>query len=97
MERVAVFFGLLLGRVVAVSQSNDWIVNQQTTTSSLDTSLPGVITLSNGLISRTFATDPCFATVEYMLVPQQCTFFRALSPEATVSLNGTSFSVSRYL
>ena len=85
---------VLMWSCAAVSQGADWIVNTQTQHSTLDESTPGFITLGNGLISRTFAISPCFSTVEYMLVPQRSTFFRALSPEAIVTLNGTSYAVS---
>jgi hypothetical protein len=94
----AVYFKVLLSlsylaAVCAVSQAADWIVNTQTQVSTLDTSVPGFITLSNGLISRQFAISPCFGTVEYLQIPAQRTFFRALSPEATVSINATTFSI----
>jgi hypothetical protein len=76
-----------------VSQSQDWIVNTQTQPSILDTSLAGFITLTNGLISRQFSISPCFGTVEYLLVPSRRTFFRALSPEATATINGSVFNI----
>jgi len=77
------------------SQSNDWLVSTSIPPStSLTTSPDGsVITLSNGLISRSFIINPCFATVEYMREDTQTTFLRGLSPEATLTLNNVSINI----
>ena len=85
----------LLNAAAGVSQSADWIVNRQEQKSTLETNVPGYVTLQNGLISRTFSISPCFGTVEYMLVQQRRTFFRALSPEGTATFNGSLFEVKK--
>jgi hypothetical protein len=82
-----------------ISQSADYLVNPSTPApSTLTPSADGTrITLSNGLISRTFSTTPCFTTVEYMREDTGQTFFRALSPEATLTLNGVAANVGSCL
>jgi hypothetical protein len=74
-----------------VAQSNDWLVSNLPALSTTLTqgSTPNTIILSNGLLSRTFVTSPCFATVDLALVKPPSTFFRGLSPESVISLNGT--------
>ena len=70
--------------------SSDWIVNDAATPTVLAAS-GDYVTLSNGLLSRTFAVSPCFGTVELELLPAPgSTFFRALFPEATLTLNGSA-------
>jgi hypothetical protein len=73
-----------------LSQSADWLVSTSTPTpTTLKASPDGsTITLSNGIISRSFVVSPCFTTVEYSRVDTRFTFFRQLSPEATLTLNG---------
>lgn len=72
------------------SQANDWLVARGPLAPTTLTASPDgrTITLSNGLVSRSFVTSPCFTTVEYARVDTRTTFLRGLSPEATLTLNG---------
>ena len=82
--------------IQGVSQARDWLVApiSDATPSTLDASTPGFLTLSNGLISRTFITSPCFATVDLELHSNPPTkLFRGLSPEATLKVNGTAVAI----
>ena len=77
-----------------VAQQQDWLVNPNTPKpTAVDTSVPGRLTLGNGILARSFALSPCFGTVELMRTDVQQTFLRGMSPEAIVSLNGTTFNV----
>jgi hypothetical protein len=85
-----------------VAQSADWLVNYQAIAkaSAVETTIPApggatrpALRLSNGLLTRTFSLSPCFATVDLTLAPSRTQFVRALSPEATLSLNGTNVTV----
>ena len=85
-----------------VAQSADWLVNYQANAkaSAVETTIPApggatrpALRLSNGLLTRTFSLSPCFATVDLTLAPSRTQFVRALSPEATLSLNGTNVTV----
>ena len=49
--------------------------------------------LSNGLLTRAFQTAPCFATVDLSLVAPPTTFFRGISPEALITINGSATPV----
>ena len=51
------------------------------------------ITLTNGLISRTFRTAPHFATVDYRNMMTDTALIRAVKPEASVTLNGERFPI----
>lgn len=77
-----------------VSQTNDWLV---TTTPPVPTTLtaptPTTLLLSNGILSRTFVTTPCFATVDVALEHPHTTFFRGISPEGVITLDGAETSV----
>lgn len=76
-----------------VSQANDWLVSTSTPQASTVTSNGSVLTLTNGLITRSFVTSPCFATIEYKREDTQTVFLRGLSPEASLSLNGIAANV----
>ena len=51
------------------------------------------ITLTNGLISREFATTPDFGTVDYRSEIKAKSLLRAIYPEATVTLDGTQYAI----
>ena len=77
-----------------VPQASDWLVSTAAPTpTTLTQPTPGTLLLSNGLLSRTFATSPCFATIDVALARPPQTFFRGLSPEALITLNGDAFPV----
>lgn len=83
------------GQVTGVSQANDWLVHDQPSPSTVTTS-GALLTLSNGLISRTFVTEPCFTTVEYTNAVKTA-FLRGLSEEATMAFNDVNVSVGACL
>jgi hypothetical protein len=77
-----------------VSQSSDWLVTSTPPArTTLTAPAAGVLALTNGLLSRTFITTPCFATVDVALASPPTTFFRGLSAEAEVTLNGSAANV----
>ena len=82
----------LLATAAAVSQQNDWLVRNQDAKTRLLRTASG-LKLTNGLIERTFATQPdgYFCTTD--LKRGDRSFFRALSPEANVTLNGQPFNI----
>jgi hypothetical protein len=92
---VALVALLLHTSAAQVSQASDWLVAPLSSAapSTLDESTPGFLTLSNGLLSRTFAIAPCFATVDLELHTPPTKLFRGLSPEATLTLNGTATAI----
>jgi len=85
-----------------VSQSKDWLVNfradavataTETTIIAPGNSTYPALQLTNGLLTRTFTLSPCFATVDLTLIPSRTQYIRALSPEASLSLNGVDVNV----
>jgi len=98
MSQNAVVQMLLVGAALfstaaaAVSQQKDWLVHRQDSKTRLLRTANG-LRLTNGLIERTFATQPdgYFCTTD--LRRGDRSFFRALSPEANLTINGQRFNV----
>ena len=82
----------LFATAAAVSQQNDWLVHRQDSKTRLLKTASG-LKLTNGLIERSFATQPdgYFCTID--LRRGDRSFFRALAPEANVTLNGQPFDI----
>ena len=80
---------LLLTSLSLPSQSTDWLIHPP----KIATSLAGpdanhVLTLSNGLIERQFfSRGSAFCTVDLRQIPSGRSYFRALAPEANISLS----------
>lgn len=71
----------------------DWLVDQPVAPAKLYQSVNGQLVFSNGLVSRTFTTQPNGATVGLDLLSQDEAFLRSVRPEAEVQIDGTKFSV----
>ena len=82
----------LLATAAAVSQQKDWLVRNQDAKTRLVKTASG-LRLTNGLVERTFATQPdgYFCTTD--LRRGDRSFFRALAPEGNVTLNGQPFNI----
>jgi hypothetical protein len=85
-----------------VAQSADWLVGfrADAVAAAVETTIPApggatlpALRLGNGLLSRTFSLAPCFATVDLTLAPARTQFLRALSPEASLSIDGAAVNV----
>ena len=76
----------------AVSQQKDWLVHRQDSKTRLLKTASG-LKLTNGLIERSFATQPdgYFCTTD--LRRGERSFFRALSPEANLTVNGHRYNI----
>ena len=79
---------------VMPGQSSDWLVKHRPELKTrLKTTATGV-SLTNGLIERAFYTKGgAFCTVELRHVKAEVTYFRAISAEGNVTLNGTGFEI----
>ena len=77
----------MLLATAAVSQQKDWLVHRQDSKARLLKTAKG-LRLTNGLVERTFATQPdgYFCTTD--LRRGDRSFFRALSPEANLTISG---------
>ena len=82
----------LLATAAAVSQQKDWLVRKQDAKTRLVKTASG-LRLTNGLIERAFAAQPdgYFCTTD--LRRGDRSFFRALAPEANLTINGQRFNV----
>ena len=74
------------------SQQNDWLV-QPFRQPALVEERDSQLILDNGLIRRTFATTPNFATVDYTNQITGNTLLRAIKPEAVLAINGNEYEV----
>ena len=75
-----------------ISQHNDWLVHPFHQPASVEERDNRLI-LSNGLIRRTFATSPNFATVDYTNQITGSSLLRGIKPEAILTINGDEFEV----
>lgn len=79
---------------LGIGQANDWLLQETCNTTTTVTMNNNVLTVSNGLISRSFLTSPALCTIEYQrLTPIPFTYLRALSPEGNLTLNNTPFNL----
>jgi len=87
------------GQTHHVPQSRDWLVRKPVDATTLSATKDGTLTLGNRLVERQFfanASSGAFCTTDLRRVDSPFTFFRALSAEANVTLNGTfGFDVGR--
>jgi hypothetical protein len=74
------------------SQKNDWLIDGSSFKSSVKEK-DGFVTISNGLISRTFSLSPDGATTGFTNLMTGNELIRAIKPEATLTINGQSARV----
>lgn len=71
----------------------DWLISDKMPASSVYRTGEGWLVLSNGLITRTFSTNPACATIALDNLLTGESLVRAVSPEATVWINGQEIKV----
>ena len=77
----------------AVTEKNDWLVKPVSQTTQLYQDADGYLVLSNGIVSRTFATNPNGATVGLEHLQTNESFLRSVRPEAELQIDGMTFEV----
>ena len=85
-------FSLFVSRADgALSQSRDYLVHPSLyEKGSKLLATADTITLTNGIIERIFFfRGGAFCTIEYRHILADVTYFRAISPEANMTINGT--------
>ena len=76
-----------------INQKTDWLIHPVSQPSEVKVTDTG-ITLTNGIIERSFfIRNGAFCTIEYRHIIAQKTFFRGISPEANITLNGFPFDI----
>jgi protein-S-isoprenylcysteine O-methyltransferase Ste14 len=85
---------LLLLPVSLSSQSQpDWLIDNGSYKSRLDSSTVNRLVLTNGLISRTFLLKPDCATIGLDNLEKGVAMLRGVKPEAIVTIDGTEYKV----
>ncbi len=69
------------------TQTTDWLIDGSPFKSEI-TEENGFVTISNGLISRTFSLSPDGATTSFLNLMTGTELLRAVKPEAILSING---------
>ena len=77
----------------AVAIQKDWLVEPMNAKAKLWQTDEGYLVLSNGLVGRTFTTQPNGATISLNLLTNNEEFLRSVRPEAEVSIDGMNFTV----
>ncbi len=77
-----------------IPQHTDWLVHPFSQPAELGRSeAKNQITLTNGLIRRTFQTKPNFATIDYTNLSTDSGLIRGVKPEAIIELDGRCFEI----
>jgi len=71
----------------------DWLITDVKTPTTVTKTENGNLLLTNGLIRREFSIHPDFTTVDYYSIEKQASLLRAISPEATISLDGIIYKI----
>ena len=77
---------------LAAQQNRDWLLDDQPYRAEI-TQESDEISISNGLIRRTFRLGPNAATVAFENVITNETFIRGVKPEADITINGKQYPV----
>ncbi len=77
----------------AFGQSTDWLLGNFKEKSILEITEDSKLILSNGLVSRTFSTEPNGATIGLEHLQTGESFLRSVRPEAEIQIDGTTFEV----
>lgn len=84
----------LAGVVYQNGVTSDWLIRRPTVEARIFRNRENnELTLSNGVISRTFRLAPNAATTSIKILPSQEELIRAIKPEAVISINGFTFNV----
>lgn len=71
----------------------DWLIQLPDVKTQLFRTADGKLVLSNGIVSRTFTTNPSGATVSLDLLSTNESFLRSVRPEAELTIDGMTFAV----
>ena len=78
--------------LVAQAQ-NDWLVDEINAKTQVEKTEEGYLTLSNGLVNRTFTLSPNTATIALEEMRGKNSFLRSVRPEATLTIDGYTVDV----
>ncbi|SHN33025.1 hypothetical protein SAMN04488057_12114 [Cyclobacterium lianum] len=81
------------GEYEAMTANSDWLLYRSDQPARVDADDDGNLVLSNGLVQRTFATDPNGATIGLDHLQTGESFLRSVRPEAAIQLDGIPFDI----
>ena len=86
MRNILLFLAFYSYFCIVVGRIPDWLVKKVDFPVRLvKDSNNKTLTLTNGIISRTFSLSPGFATIDLYSHEKNCSLLRALGPEVSVS------------
>jgi len=77
----------------AIGQKTDWLINPTEYSTQVNKVNEKTITITNGLISRTFRLAPNGATVDYRNLVTGAAIIRSIRPEAILTIDGKQYKV----
>jgi hypothetical protein len=83
---------LAAGCSVNSNQKADWLLDGSRYKASVEEN-KGRVTISNGLVSRTFSLSPDGATISFRNIMTGSELLRAIKPEAILTLNGRQVTI----
>ena len=93
-RRIALFLLLVIALPLVAAASQDWLVkgvNDPVTINVIDSG--NTLSISNGLIERTFRLHPNLATISLRHQVTEDEFVRGVKPEAQVVINGATYEI----
>jgi hypothetical protein len=78
------------------NQKADWLINGSSYKAAVEEN-KGHVTISNGLISRTFSLSPDGATISFRNIMKGTELLRAIKPEAIVTINSRPLTIGGLL
>jgi hypothetical protein len=75
-----------------INQKADWLINGSIYKATVEEK-KGNVTMSNGLVSRTFSLSPDGATISFRNIMTGTELLRAIKPEAILTINGSPVSI----
>ena len=86
------FIAALINSCRTDQQVKDWLIDGSTFKAAIEHDSSSV-TLTNGLVSRSFSTSPGGATIGFENIMAGKELLRAVKPEAVLGLNGKQYKV----
>ncbi|WP_346316041.1 alpha-galactosidase [Chitinophaga sp. YIM B06452] len=91
-KKLALIAGCMFASATCPAQQQDWLVNN-TGYKAAVTENGNNLTISNGLLSRSFVLGPNVACTDFRNLSSGEQLLRAVKPEARLTLNGKTFNV----
>lgn len=84
---------MLLGWAATAAARADWLIDPRPFRAVVEAGADGEVSLSNGLVRRTFRLQPNAATVGLDQLVTGQSLLRSVRPEATITINGKGYDI----